>query len=114
MKYRLPDGTEKTYKFGDAALPYMLYCGTAHDRRLREKIAGSAAALGFSVLNVDGPFGTVIVESEQAQLEALRAIEEVSSVCLDDPCGCLSYGFCSFGAHEPEQAQDAPRASEPS
>lgn len=96
MRLRFSDGSEAEYFADSQYQPYMLYCGTAHDRQLRLSIAQAAREAGFTVRDVDGAFGTVIVDASTDQHSAMMALPGVTSFCLDDPCGCLSGFQCSL------------------
>lgn len=99
VQKRFSDGSTASYSRTSQVHPYLLYCGSKHDRTLRESIAQAAGAAGFSVKDVDGPFGTVIVESASDRLPQLRALPGVTGATLDDPCGCLTQDQCPLGIH---------------
>jgi hypothetical protein len=89
MRLDFSDGSYGEYTAESLLKPYMLFCGTKHDRPLRLQIAARAEAAGFPVKDVDGPFGTVIVEVREGQHKALDAIEGVTSWYMADPLGEL-------------------------
>ncbi|MBC7999006.1 MAG: hypothetical protein IAF58_13740 [Leptolyngbya sp.] len=64
-----------------ANLEFLLFVGTAHDRPLRIAVAERAKALGFEVLDLDGPFGSVMVDCPEARISELVSIPEVTSIC---------------------------------
>jgi len=94
MQIHFSDGSVAEYSYKSEHKPYMLFCGTAHDRELRLKIVLAAKEAGFTVRDADGPFGTVIVDARNDQIEALRGIQDVTSAGLFDGCGCLSSEVC--------------------